>query len=313
MPSPRGIAPAWPALVERVGEPRQHADRHVVLVRRAEARAGARRVGVVGVAAGRDPRAVALAVVGAVEAQRAAQERERRDDARGAARRGLAEQQRVAAVAGRAEAALAGEEELAVDARRLRLLVHELRLEELRVVGLVPDRPQPDAVAVAAPDRGRERLELLRARLGDVVLLARRRPLRHRAGERELDGDPARRGGGEQGVERVPRPGRVGGGIGGVEGGLRLRLRQPARSSASRRARGCGRRRRRGSRPARGRASTGSSSSRGASKVMLWLLAAPAVAGSASSTRRHDDEGQSGEHGETPVTPPGATRFGLRG
>jgi hypothetical protein len=31
----------------------------------------------------------------------------------------------------------------------------------------------PTAGAVAAPDRGRERLELLRARLGDVVLLAR--------------------------------------------------------------------------------------------------------------------------------------------
>ena len=180
----------------------------------------------VGVAAGADARAVARAVVGAVEAQRAAQEGQRRDDARGATRRGLAEQQRVAPVAGRRGARAAGEEELAVDARGLRLLVHELRQQEVRVVGLVPDRPQPDAVAVAPPDGRREGLELLGARLGDVVLLARGRPLRDRAGQRQLDGDAAGRGTGEQRVELVPRPGRVGAGVGGVEGRPALRLRR---------------------------------------------------------------------------------------
>ena len=176
---PRVIRPALPALLSARRQPPEHADRHVVLVGRAEARADARRVGVVGVAAGVDARALALALVGLVQAQHPAQELERRDDPRRAARGGLGDQQRVAAVAGGGEAALAREEELAVDPRRLRLALDVLREQELRVVGLVPDRPQADAVAVAPADGGRERLELLRPRLGHVVAALLGRPLGH--------------------------------------------------------------------------------------------------------------------------------------
>ena len=92
-----GSAPALAALSSAVDEPRQHADRHVVGVRRLEARAGARRVRVVGVAAGRQLAAgLRLAVLG-VQAQHPAQERERVHDVRVAARRRLADQDRVLA------------------------------------------------------------------------------------------------------------------------------------------------------------------------------------------------------------------------
>src|SRR5215210_9280429 len=129
-----------------------------------------------GATAGLDAPAVAAAVVGAIQAQRFAQEGERRDDPRRAARRRLAEQQRVAAVARGAQAPLAGQEQAAVDARRLGPLADELRAQELRVFVLVPDRPHRDPVAEAPADRGGERLELPGARARQVVALPLRGP-----------------------------------------------------------------------------------------------------------------------------------------
>ena len=119
--------------------------------------------------------------------------------------------------------------ELAVELRRVRLAVLVLRLEELRLVGLVPDRPHAHAVAVAAADRGRERAELLRVRIGDVVALVARRPLRNRAGQRQRDRDAASLGGGDQPVEVVPLVRGIGVGVAGVEGRLGLAVRRRAR------------------------------------------------------------------------------------
>ena len=229
-----------------------------------------------------------------------------------AARGGLADQQRVGGVARRGQAALAREEQLAVDARRGRLLLLVLREQELRVVRLVPDRPQPDAVAVAPADRGRERLELLRARLGDVVAALLGRPPRHRAGERELDGDPARRGAGEQRVEPVPRPGRVGAGVGGVEGRARLRVRRrrvvlPVHEHAH-------------AIDAEGADLVQRAVARGGVEQLARGLEGHALGArgrrGGRQREQHDEsgeEGQSEEHGEPLVTPAGATRFGLRG
>ena len=229
------MAPALAARIERRGQARDHADGDVVGVRRAEARACACGVGVVGVAVGGEARAFARRAVGGAEAKRAAQEGERGDDVGRPARRGLAEQQHVVAVARGAQAGLAGQEQAAVERGGRRAAVGELRAQELGMVGLVPDRPDADAVAVAPADGGREGLELVRVRLGHVVAVVACGPARHRAGERDLHRDLALRRGGEQAVEAVPGPGRVGRRVGRVE--LRLGARAGwARSPSSRRA-----------------------------------------------------------------------------
>ena len=108
--------------------------------------------------------------------------------------------------AGVRQAALAGDEELAVDPRRQRRVRRGrvLRHQELRLVGLVPDRPGVDLRAVVAPDGGHERLELLRARARDVVAGAVRRPARDRARDRQQHLPAARLGGVDDGVVRAP-------------------------------------------------------------------------------------------------------------
>ena len=176
--------------------------------------------------------------------------------------------------------AYAGLVELAVELRRLRLAVDELRAQELRLVGLVPDRPGRDLVAVAAADRGGERPERLRVRLGQVVLLVRRRPLRHRAGERQrapARRAPWRRRSARRGCPTCP-PDRRSGSL-ASKLGLRLGSRGRARSRASRRAgaRGCTPKPVIWSSVASRVAAD--SSSRGASKVRVWLEEAAAAAG----------------------------------
>ena len=192
-----------------------------------EARARARRVGVVRVAVGLElPAGLRLAVLG-VQAQRPAQERERVHDVGVAARRGLADQDRVLGVGrGRADAGVGRLEELAIELGRVRLAVLVLRLEELRLVGLVPDRPRRHGVAVAAAERGRERAVLRGDRLGVVVLLGLRRPARHRAGDRQRDRDALGLGRGDQPVEVVPLVARIGVRVRRVEAraGGRVRL-----------------------------------------------------------------------------------------
>ncbi len=155
---------------------------------------GRRRVGVVGVAGGAQLGAGALLVVVRVQAEHPAQERERRDDLARAARRGLGDEHlRVRQAAG-GESALGGEEEVAVDPRRQRRVLRGgvLRQEELRLVGLVPDRPARDPRPEVARGGGDEGLELLRLRPRDVVLRAVRRPPRHRARDRQQDLPAAR-------------------------------------------------------------------------------------------------------------------------
>ena len=134
----------------------------------------AQRVRVVGEAGGGDaadlpasacPRRLAavLAIV-AVEADQLAQEDERADLSGrcSAAWHQLAEQDRVAAVAGGAQRGVTGEIELAVDRRRLRNAVRALRAEPRVEVRLVPHRP--DAHVRELPSHGlREEAELLRA------------------------------------------------------------------------------------------------------------------------------------------------------
>ena len=141
--------------VERGGQPREHADGDVVGLLGLEGRALARRVGVMGVAGGLELRAArARLVVLGVQAQRAAQEGQRRDDLARAARRGLPQQHARVGEAGVGQAALGGDEQLAVDARRERRLVRRvLRQQELRLVGLVPDAPGVDLRAVVAARR----------------------------------------------------------------------------------------------------------------------------------------------------------------
>ncbi len=97
--------------VERAHQPRDDADRHVVLARRLVARAGALRVGMVRVAVGVERAAARALVPARVQAQRAAQERERLDHVLVADRRGLAHQDLVALVAARAQPLRAGLEQ----------------------------------------------------------------------------------------------------------------------------------------------------------------------------------------------------------
>ena len=91
-----------------------------------------------------------------------------------------------------------------------------LGAEEVRVVRLVPDRPQLHG-RVAQRDGAHPAAEQRRVRVVDVVLLPLRGPLRHGPGEREMERHPAPLRGGDELVERGPRAGGVGVGVRGVE------------------------------------------------------------------------------------------------
>ena len=202
---------------------------------------------VVGAAADRRRRALEDVEV-VVEAVQLADEAQRVDRARDAAvlaralRRGLADEDRVRAVAGVGERLPAGLHERAVDRRRgldLALGVarvrRPLRGQPAGLVGLVPDRPVVDArqpvvrTAVALADRLDEEAEL--GRVGAPVLLQVLAvggrlgggPARDRRRDVEVHEDPARQRALDEVVVVLPDGRLVVGGIARVAGRLRDR------------------------------------------------------------------------------------------
>ncbi len=218
---------------ELAAQPGQVGHRHPVRPRRAPARRRQQGVGVMGVAGGAEEGGIlgdeARPVTGAVpdlglgsledvevvvEAVHAADELQRVDRLRDllaaplALRRGLADQDRVRAVAGVGESLPGVLDELAIERRRrvdellgVARIGTPLRCQPAGLVGLVPDRPVVDprqpvvGAAVAGADGAHELAELLG--VGPEGLLdvgtrrLARRPAWHRRGDVQVHEDPA--------------------------------------------------------------------------------------------------------------------------
>lgn len=124
--------------------------------------------------------------------------------------RGLAHHDPVVTVAAGLQAAFAGLKQPAVQSRRTcppaGAVAAELREQEAGVVGLVPDRPHVDDIAVAPANGGHEALEAHRTRLGEVVCADPGRLARHGAEDGQQDPQDMRAGlGQEPVVAREPR------------------------------------------------------------------------------------------------------------